>query len=374
MMEKRPPEDVLYAFSQWLQQWAEYAQVQAELLAGSANPPAPEEGQPPAHWFELIQSGPPAHWLALFEEYGLEPPQMEDPPGDMQTGIQTSGPAPRPLPDWLGEFQRGLAQFTQQPVPLSDTPPVVPEDAAPIPAQVEAQKTGDEQYAVDAGTSSTEPFLPDASASGQVADGFPPALVSQIQGKGAETWSAPVRLHLNLQPPSVRPVPAPSELRNTIGDARPVPEQPSATALNPVLRLVMGAPVSVGEPPTVQPALQEQQIGEFPRSEPASPLSSIAAPENVLSPLKPNEPDLLTQNDLESIHPSIRQKEVAPLSNSYLSGQNEPPPPVWSQPAAAHWPELPDRLPPVQPPSNVLADPAHRMRINREQRGRSWNT
>jgi hypothetical protein len=98
------------------------------------------------------------------------------------------------------------------------------------------------------------------------------------------------------------------------------------------------------------------------------------APEDIPPRMKPVKADLLMETDLDSIHSPIRQKEDAFLSSSSLREPKEKASPEWSQPAAAHWPEPPERLPPVKPPSDVLADPSHRMRINREQRGRSWNT
>jgi hypothetical protein len=142
-----------------------------------------------------------------------------------------------------------------------------------------------------------------------------------------------------------------------------------------VPRLTIGVPAAPSKPPLfVQPAPQLEQIGESHLGETASPLATIASPENILLRLKPLEPDLSTQTDLDSVHPAIKQKEVALPSSLFQTGQKEQPSPVWSQPAAAHWPELPERLPPVKPPSNVLAEPAHRKRIDHEQRGRSWNT
>jgi len=109
-------------------------------------------------------------------------------------------------------------------------------------------------------------------------------------------------------------------------------------------------------------------------SEPAQPPAPFTDIENILPEIKPVEADLLPEEDLDLLPPPPGQREESILSDIPLQEHREQSSPEWSQPSEAHWPELPERLPPVQPPINVLADPTHRMRIDREQKGRTWIT
>lgn len=574
MAQMRPPEEVLYAFGQWLQQWAEYALSQAEQFAATnpadqgAGTNAPGEQaisqkhRPPAHWLELLPSGPPAQWLALFEEYGLEPPKTDASQDDMYADSPTPEPAPRPLQDWLGEFQRGLAQFTQPPVALPfDQHPVELESAAPNRPQwlpgddhfadhvsplhgqgkvvsarpgvnlasqasgVEAEQTApadstpeidlpeqgaaglersvlnqtqrvagndlveehtppsamqagvvherqgvrggsqrsEEQGEPDAHaapSSQTRPrdpsitaqmaerptaeqpsqidglvadrALPEPSLAERAGDRFPPTSsppgvdfhadrplsstvperiegiaesrplpqvfstkprthfppppvqeqASQVTDLVTETRTdpdhvpakspphggeparpVPVRLRLNPRPPVAIPVPAHAPLPDAEESARPAHIEPSQAELP---RLFIGVSAPVGKSP-VGPAPLIESAGEFRADEPDLSLGTLADAEKTLPWQKSADSNLVPETYLDQGPSYIgRWNESIPV-------QREPTPLKWPTPAAANWPELPERLPPVRPPSNVLADSAHRMRINREQRGRSWN-
>ena len=388
MAQIRSPEEVLFTFSQWLQQWTDYALSQAQLFAASTSlgdqagdthaagsPPEAQENQPPAHWLELIPPGPPAHWLALFEEYGLEPPKTDAPPGDVQSGSQAPDEStPRPLQDWLGEFQRGLAQFAQQPVSLApDQYPVLPEDAAPPPTPF--------LHGKDLTTDSAPPsHIQDKSVPGRqevhlesqgAGDQAEPAASAAphdhvltpdphpAQHGGEVKFSTPVRLRLNPQPPAAMPVPVPSPLPSIGESTQPALIQPAQTAPRPITLLHIGVPALAAEPLPAKSAPPVELIGESRPGEAVHHLSPRESQANATTPARSAEAEPLPETDLDRIQPMLK-------------GQMEQSPSKWSQTTTAHWPELPERLPPVQPPSNVLADPAHRMRINREQRGRTW--
>lgn len=427
----RPPEQELYAFSQWLLRWADYALSQAKLFTETSNsgypgeestttaiPPAPQEHQPPAHW------------LALFEEYGLDPPKTGDKSGEVRAGSQGPASTPRPLQDWLGEFQRGLAQFAQQEVPLtpaqstsgesfaeSSALPSLPEEEAHLPhrpahtpgpysaqqrqeqsvpgfprveregdrplptslppgSDVEADRSlysptiewagGDQEL------SPSPPVLHGPGDLSQVAEAVPgvrnePARIpAQIAQQSIETSPTPVRLRLNPRPPEAALSP-PADAGESV--------QPALIQQSQAVRpLFTGGPADSGEPLPANPTPQVLPAGMPRPSEPAQPPAPFTDIENILPEIKPVEADLLPEEDLDLLPPPPGQREESILSDIPLQEHREQSSPEWSQPSEAHWPELPERLPPVQPPINVLADPTHRMRIDREQKGRTWIT
>jgi|GEM_PF-6579289 len=424
MAQRRPPEALLHAFSQWLQQWSEYARLQANLFSTSAVSDDPaenrstagrsvvSEGQPPAHWLASIPSGAPAHWLALFEEYGLEPPTVDEPPAGSQAGGQT----PRPLQEWLGEFQRGLAQFAEQPIapetpaanpdargqnqvlvpehssssfveygtharppkvlligqdvqganpsfateqlrfPQSD--PIQQSEIPVIDSHSPAERASHPDHA--AKTQGTEDVA--ASPAAQVFsprnDAVPlvPSLVSshhqpelrtasqtggELAQDSVEATATPVRLNLHPRPIVAAAVPTPSTT------------EPAQAAL----RLLIGVP------PSADKSLATR----------AAPGVDSSYAENRQQKENPVEADFGSDIDPDALSSLIKWRDEMLKSMSSREAQDAPSTLDWSQPAANRWPELPQRPAPIQPASNVLADPVHRMRIAREQKGRSWN-
>ena len=385
MAQMRPPEDVLYAFSQWLQQWSEYALSQARQFAASTSPgdpagdvcasgsqPASQENQPPAHWLELVQPGPPVHWLALFDEYGLEPPKTEAALLEAQADGLTLESAPRPLQDWLGEFQRGLTQFAQPQAslaPIQDTAttgnttlPVVQAQSAPgkYPG---AQGNGDGVEPTDHATSGVQaplpvpradtPALQPFSQAQNLATGRAQPFSSadetepkrraanpgeQENGDGVEpAASATANKHgLNPAPHSIFPAPGPSVVQRAMDSPRPAP--PADRAANSELAPAPG-----------QPAQGSGQARPTPFRLRLNPQPPGAAPAVAASPLP--------ATGEENARPALSQSEqVAPRPRLHIglpTSPNKPPsvqlaPPVdpVSQPHASK---------PAPPPTSFAA-------------------
>jgi hypothetical protein len=271
-----------------------------------------------------------------------------------------------------------------------------------------------------------------SSPTGQVKKpGAVMAVPHQPQPDLLKEVSEPAGLHLPVEPPVTEPqptppsaapnIPLPLRLAPTVrrptgpGSALtpengpektpPVPVQRQAFSVGLVeptrqagqhIRPVAGKP---GGGPPVQPPvarvaaptakLSPARLEAGPVRQPVADGADAAGPSDLVEPSRsplPSQPDLPARPavdgpDLSWEDPGVFSREVPRASpglpQSFRSVRNPPVEPQWSEPSTAHWPALPDPLPPRPPEPHHRQTPGlrpdHRRRLSQEQRGKPWN-
>jgi hypothetical protein len=378
---------LLDEFGRWLERWAVYARAHAALLAGETEEPVratselapagsaiPGQG-PPAHWQAVVTQGPPAHWLALFDKQPAETLQQPAEQPDASPGSLTQAPAGL-TDEFIHQFQAELADF------LSPRPP---QPAASESPTAPPPKAGSDAPTISTGKPAAIAAPPAAQA---------PAPVEQAPSPPASEPTpvrvTRVRMRLPTPPPPSTDLPSPASPSESLASlplesrlTTPPPSQAAPARLADV------------EPLAAQPRVTRLRLNS---SQPASPVvpRQLTSPTGSPPPESPQpEPPTSPAPDIELVkdHPlPAPEAEAAPAPlvprQEAPVPQDTPPPPSWTAPPPpaealpilwpratnqAHWPALPDPLPPYIPAPSPFQSPARRSRLDREQGGRTWN-
>ena len=382
MDSPHPPEAVLEAFADWLQEWADYTRAYSAWLKGGRKAedegaPAGEQawaspaaGEPPDHWLEAAGSaGPPAHWLALFEQQAEASTATDSlPGGGLDEEVGPLDPEVGALDPSLEQSEARRAEPEQperthvqaadhEPSSSAPAPSLNPSDQASAPSQPLPEPPGEAVSAPpESARAADEPLRP---GPGGGPEGGPLAIGEMLGRMQRE-----LRALRPTEPASEPPAPGiqAGERQATAFEAQPpqTGEAPAGAPAPAPHSAGPGQPKTGGSPPgPLTPGGRSGRVdrhaaddsdhpaGAFPQagqlSHPRPPMSPAVTVEAAADPLpqpgRPSDPDVPAPpaKPPAAPRPALRVRRAAPAGEGD-SGQPAPRSPAAGkapQPAAA---------------------------------------